>query len=342
MEKKLFCKSGGCSAKLGANALDHVLSKLPRKKDEALLVGYASKDDAAVYQLREDLAIVSTLDFFPAMVEDPYTFGQIAAANALSDIYAMGGEVTSALNIVSFPEKEDLNVLGEILMGGASKVEEAGGVLAGGHSIQGEDILYGLSVTGTIHPKHIYQNCGVKENDLLLLSKPLGVGILLSAHRMGVLDKNTYQKMIHSMTTLNRYASERMKKYDVHACTDVTGFGFLGHLHEMLDTSFSAVVDVKKLPLLPKVYEYAEEFYITAAGQKNRNFLKDKVTFEDVSFAMEEILFDPQTSGGLLMSVAKEDAQSLLEDLQALGLSCGIVGRIEKKKDYEIYVKGDI
>lgn len=181
VEKKLFCKSGGCSAKLGAHALDHVLSKLPRKIDEHLLVGYASKDDAAVYQLREDLAIVSTLDFFPAMVEDPYTFGQIAATNALSDIYAMGGEVISALNIVSFPEKEDLNILGEILMGGASKVEEAGGVLAGGHSIQGEDVLYGLSVTGTIHPNHIYQNCGVKEGDVLILSKPLGVGILLSA-----------------------------------------------------------------------------------------------------------------------------------------------------------------
>lgn len=342
VEKKLFCKSGGCSAKLGAHALDHVLSKLPRKIDEHLLVGYASKDDAAVYQLREDLAIVSTLDFFPAMVEDPYTFGQIAATNALSDIYAMGGEVISALNIVSFPEKEDLSILGEILMGGASKVEEAGGVLAGGHSIQGEDVLYGLSVTGTIHPNHIYQNCGVKEGDVLILSKPLGVGILLSAHRMGALDDDAYQKMIHSMTTLNRYASEIMKKYHVHACTDVTGFGFLGHLHEMLDGAYSAHVDAGKLPLLPNVHGYAEEFYITAAGQKNRNFLEGKVHFENVDFAMEEILFDPQTSGGLLISVSKEDAQSLLEELQIMQESCNIVGRIEKKQPYEIYVKGEL
>ena len=155
MEKKIFCKSGGCSAKLGAGVLDHVLAKLPRKEDKNLLVGYDTKDDASVYKLRDDLAIVTTLDFFPAMVEDPYIFGQIAATNALSDIYAMGGEVISALNIVCFPENEDLNILGEILMGGAKKVEEAGGILVGGHSIQDEDIKYGLSVTGKIHPEYL-------------------------------------------------------------------------------------------------------------------------------------------------------------------------------------------
>ena len=192
MEKKIFCKSGGCSAKLGAGVLDHVLAKLPRKEDKNLLVGYDTKDDASVYKLRDDLAIVTTLDFFPAMVEDPYIFGQIAATNALSDIYAMGGEVISALNIVCFPENEDLNILGEILMGGAKKVEEAGGILVGGHSIQDEDIKYGLSVTGKIHPDKIYQNCNVKEGDMLLLTKPLGVGILLSAYKMQALDKTAY------------------------------------------------------------------------------------------------------------------------------------------------------
>lgn len=338
LEHKIFCKSGGCSAKLGAGALDHVLSKLPRKEDANLLVGYDAKDDAAIYKLRDDLALVSTLDFFPAMVENPYTFGQIAATNALSDIYAMGGNVLSALNIVCFPEKEDLNILGEILLGGASKVEEAGGVLAGGHSIQDEDIKYGLSVTGSIHPDKIYKNCGVKEGDMLLLTKPLGVGILLSAHRMQALEKETYDKMIQSMTTLNRYASEIMKKYNVHACTDVTGFGFLGHLHEMLDDTYSAMIYTKNLPLFPSVEKYADEFYITAAGQKNRNFLKDKIKFENIDFAMEEILFDPQTSGGLLMSVDKEDANTLLEEIKTLQLPCGIVGTIENKKEYEIYV----
>ena len=341
MEKKIFCKSGGCSAKLGAGVLDHVLAKLPRKEDKNLLVGYDTKDDASVYKLRDDLAIVTTLDFFPAMVEDPYIFGQIAATNALSDIYAMGGEVISALNIVCFPENEDLNILGEILMGGAKKVEEAGGLLVGGHSIQDEDIKYGLNVTGKIHPDKIYQNCNVKEGDMLLLTKPLGVGILLSAYKMQALDKTAYKAMITSMTTLNRYASEIMKKYKVHACSDVTGFGFLGHLHEMLDNKYSVDIYMDNIPLLPNVYDCAKEFYITAAGQKNRNFLKDKVVFENVDFAMEEILFDPQTSGGLLISVAKEDASRLLKDIETLNLPCGIVGTIKKKREYEIYVKGE-
>ena len=171
-KQKLFCKNGGCSAKLGAKALDHILSKLPRKQDDYLLVGYDKKDDAAVYQVSDDMAIVSTLDFFPAMVEDPYMFGAIAAANALSDIYAMGGKVLHALNIVCFPESEDLNILGEILRGGSEKVQEAGGVLCGGHSIQDDSVKYGLSVTGIVHPDNIYKNHGAQEGDILILTKP--------------------------------------------------------------------------------------------------------------------------------------------------------------------------
>lgn len=338
--QKLFCKNGGCSAKLGPKALDHVLSKLVRKHDEHLLVGYDNKDDAAVYQISDDMAIVSTLDFFPAMVEDPYMFGAIAAANALSDIYAMGGSVLHALNIVCFPEGEDLNILGEILRGGSEKVQEAGGVLCGGHSIQDETVKYGLSVTGMIHPNFIYHNHGAQVGDILILTKPLGVGILLAANRLQALDETILHNVLSSMAMLNKTACECMKQFEVHACTDVTGFGFLGHLHEMMEGSRkSAKIKINDIPIFEEAITCAQEFYITAAGQRNRNFLKDKVYFENVSFAMEEVLYDPQTSGGLLISVARKDAQEFIRMLQDKQLVCGIVGEVIEQKEYEIYVK---
>lgn len=337
---KLFCKNGGCSAKLGAKALEHVLSILPRKQDENLLVGFDKKDDAAVYKVSSDMAIVSTLDFFPAMVEDPYTFGQIAAANAISDIYAMGGTVLHALNIVCFPETQDLNILGEILRGGSEKVQEAGGVLCGGHSIQDDSVKYGLSVTGYVHPEKIYRNHGAKVDDLLILTKPLGVGIILAANRMQAVSSTVMKQVTSSMAMLNRTACELMKQYDIHACTDVTGFGFLGHLHEMMEGSqTSVIVQTDTIPIFPEALTCANEFYITAAGQRNRNFLEGKVCFEHVSFAMEEVLFDPQTSGGLLISVTKEDAKHLLQDFKEAGITCGIVGNVIEQKEYEIYVR---
>lgn len=335
----VFCKGGGCTAKLGPAALSRVLEKLPKTNDPNLLIGYDSSDDAAVYQLTEELAIVQTLDFFPPMVEDPYTFGQIAAANALSDIYAMGGEVKTALNIVCFPEAMDLNILGQILLGGSEKVKEAGGVLAGGHSIADQDVKYGLSVTGVIHPDKILANNSCKEGDVLILTKPLGVGIVCTASRMGEASEKAMNMAVKSMTTLNKYASEILRKYNTHGCTDVTGFGFLVHLTEMLGDGYSAEIDKTRIPYIPECEEYVEEFYLTAAAQRNRNHVEDQVEFVDCSFAIEEILYDAQTSGGLLASVDAADAERALEEMKKLGLPCNIVGRVTKRQEKAVIVK---
>ncbi len=337
--KITFCKSGGCTAKLGAGLLSHVLEKLPKgKMDENLLVGYDSKDDAAVYKVSEDLAIVQTLDFFPPMVEDPYIFGKIAATNALSDIYAMGGEVKTALNIVCFPENMDLNILGEIMRGGSEKVIEAGGTLAGGHSIADSDVKYGLSVTGIVHPDKIYPNNQGKPGDCLILTKKLGVGIICTANRVGEASKEAMDEAIESMTTLNKYAAQICKDYEIHACTDVTGFGFLGHLHEMMDGRLSCHIYANDIPIIKEAVHQADEFMITAGGQKNRNHVGNAVKFENISFTMEEILFDPQTAGGLLIAVSAKEAKSLEKKLQDIGLPAKIVGEITQKTATEITV----
>lgn len=338
-ENIVFCKGGGCTAKLGAGVLARVLERLPKGPvDKNLLVGYDSKDDAAVYQISEDTAIVQTLDFFPPMVDDPYTFGKIAAANALSDVYAMGGDVRTALNIVCFPEDMDLNILGGIMRGGSEKVQEAGGILAGGHSIADDSVKYGLSVTGTVHPKRIYPNNQGRPGDVLILTKKLGAGIICTANRIQEASKAAMEEAVASMTTLNRRASEICRSYEIHACTDVTGFGFLGHLHEMMDGRQSCEVYADQIPVMQEALHYADEFFLTAAGQKNRNYLKDYVQFDKISFAMEEVLFDPQTSGGLLIAVQPGHAKSLLEELQREGLPAAAVGRVRERTSVEIYV----
>lgn len=342
-EKKdiVFCTGGGCTAKLGAGVLSRILEKLPRgEKDPNLLVGYDSRDDAAVYQVTEDLALVQTVDFFPPMVDDPYIFGQVAAANALSDVYAMGGEVKTALNLVCFPESMDLNVLGQILQGGAEKVAEAGGILAGGHSIADTGVKYGLSVTGLVNPKKLYANDAGQPGDRLILTKALGVGLICSANRVGEVTKEQMDGAVQSMTTLNKTAAEISRKYMVHACTDVTGFGFLGHLHEMMGRGLSCEIDVNHIPVLPGARESADAFLYTAAGQRNRNHVGAAVQFENVPFSMEEVLFDPQTSGGLLMAVAPEDAEKLEQELQNAGLPARIVGTITEPGEVEIFVLG--
>lgn len=340
MKEIVFCKGGGCTAKLGAGVLSRVLGMLPKGEyDENLLIGYDSKDDAAVYKLTDDVAVVQTLDFFPPMVEDPYIFGQIAATNALSDIFAMGGEVKTALNIVCFPEDMDLNVLGKIMQGGAEKVIEAGGTLAGGHSIADDGVKYGLSVTGVVHPDKVYANNQGQPGDVLVLTKKLGVGIICTANRIGEASREAMDEAIVSMTTLNKAAAEISKKYQIHACTDVTGFSFLGHLHEMLDGKNSCIVYADQVPVMQEALHYAEEFYLTAAAQKNRNHVGQYVKFQDVSFAMEEVLFDPQTSGGLLLAVSPEDAVCMEKEMQEYGLPAAIVGKIVEKGEIEITVE---
>lgn len=341
-EKILFCKGGGCTAKLGPGALLRVLDLIPKgPRDEKLLIGYESKDDGAVYQVSEDVAIVQTLDFFPPMVEEPYLFGKIAAANALSDVYAMGGEVKTALNIVCFPEDMDLNLLGEILQGGAETVIEGGGSLVGGHSIVDESVKYGLSVTGLVHPKQIFPNNQGQPGDLLILTKKLGTGIICTASRIGEASETARKEAVTSMTTLNRKASQICRRYPIHACTDVTGFGFLGHLHEMLDGRYSCQVYAKEVPVIEGVLGYADEFFLTAAGQRNRNHMEPFVQFESVTFAMEETLLDPQTSGGLLIAISSKAAPELLKELQNEGLPAAIVGQILPKEKVEIRVMGE-
>ena len=339
--EKLFCKGGGCTAKLGAGILSRVLERLPKfDEDPALLIGYDSKDDAAVYKLTDEVAVVQTLDFFPPMVDDPYTFGQIAATNALSDIWAMGGQVKTALNIVCFPEKSDLNILGEMMRGGAEKVAEAGGVLAGGHSIADSDVKYGLSVMGVVHPDHIYANNTPQTGDCLVLTKRLGVGILCTANRVGEASAEAMDAAIASKTTLNKYAAQCCRAYEIHACTDVTGFSFLGHLHEMMDGAHSCRIEAGAVPVFSEALRHADEFLLTAAGQRNRNHTGPFVRFENVPFAMEEVLFDPQTSGGLLVALPKEQAAALVEDLRRGGAPAAVVGEVTDSEDIEIRVIG--
>lgn len=336
IEQLIVC--GGCNAKIGPGSLGDLLADLPKSKDQNLLVGFDSTDDAAVIKLTDDLALIQTLDFFPTMVTDPYLFGKIAAVNALSDVYAMGGKVLSALNIVAFPEEKDLHILKEILRGGAEKVQEAGAILAGGHSIHDHSVKYGLAVTGTVHPDKIYQNNTCQVGDHLILTKPLGVSILTVGYSAGEISQAGFEKATKSMETLNKYAMDIAKKYSLNSCTDVTGFGLAGHLHEMTNGKFSAEIDSQRLPYFEEAYAGAQEFILTAGGQRNRNYMQGKMQFKLTDFAIEELLFDPQTSGGLLLSVPAEQSSELVAELQAADIPAQDFGRIIPKEEKEIIV----
>jgi selenide,water dikinase len=300
-----------------------VLHGLPKFDNADMLVGTETSDDAGVYRLRPDLAIVNTVDFFTPIVDDPYIFGQIAAANSLSDIYAMGGEPKTAMNIVCFPKgKMDIAILGEILRGGADKVKESGAVIIGGHSIIDEEIKYGMAVTGVIHPDKIFRNVGVQEGDALILTKPLGTGIISTALKKGKASKESVDQAVESMTTLNAAAAKVARKFSVHACSDVTGFGILGHALGMASgSSVTLVIESAKLPLLHRAARLAEKGYITGGCKRNREYLQDKITIdESIREGLVEVAMDPQTSGGLLIAVGKRQAAKLVEDLRAAGV----------------------
>lgn len=328
---KLLEVCGGCNAKLGPDLLSLVLSGLESHRRDDVIVGYESSDDAAVIKISDTEAIVLTMDFFPAVVEDPFFFGQIAATNALSDVYAMGGEPIAALNMVCFPENGDPAILKEILRGGASKVKEAGASLVGGHSIHDRKPKYGLAVVGKLKINEIWKNNTSKENDVLILTKPLGVGLVTGGARAGVIPKEATDIAIKYMTQLNSLSASILKKYSVAALTDVTGFALSGHLLEMLDNSFDANIFVSALPLMPYALEAAEGFAFTAGGQRNRKHAEHKIKgLNSLSLAMQEIIFDPQTSGGLLCAISLSDSEKALKELKENGIDAAIIGSIEK------------
>ncbi len=302
-------KTSGCAAKLDPAQLHSVLDSLPVMQSEQLLEGYECSDDALVYRLADGKLMLQTVDFFPPMVDDPYIFGQVAAANALSDIWAMGGEPKVALNLVCFPSCLSLDVLKEILLGGQSKVAEAGAIIAGGHTISDPTPKYGLSVTGFIDSGDAWANHGAREGDVLILTKSLGVGIINTAVKAGSANKAAEQKAIQSMTELNKGAYEAAKRYTVHAATDVTGFSLLGHAHEMASASkLNIVIESKQLPIIEEAKLLAKQGFIPGGLYNNRNYLQDKVAVSTLlAQEINDILFDPQTSGGLLLSMSESE-----------------------------------
>ncbi len=300
-----------------------VLHSLPKIEHPDVIVGTETSDDAGVFRLRSDLAIVNTVDFFTPIVDDPYLFGQVAATNALSDVYAMGAEPVTAMNIVCFPKgKMDIQVLGKILKGGAEKVREAGAVIIGGHSIIDDELKYGMSITGVIHPDRVLRNVGVQEGDALILTKALGTGIISTALKKGKASKEVIDAAVTSMTTLNKNAASVIRDYPVHACSDITGYGLLGHALEMATGSgVTLVVESEKMPLLHHSQRLAEKGYLTGGSERNREYLKDKITIgPKINKGLIEIAFDPQTSGGLLIALPQIHASKLVEDLHSNGV----------------------
>jgi len=329
---------------LGPGALAEILEHLPRFEHPDLLVGCGVPDDAGVYRLRPDLALVQTVDFFTPVVDDPYTFGQVAAANALSDIYAMGATPLTAMNLVAFP----ICVLGvsplqEILRGGSDKVAEAGAVIMGGHSIEDDEPKYGLAVTGIVHPDRIITNRGAKPGDWLVLTKPLGTGVLATALKGGLLDTETEHSLGEAMAALNAGAARAMQRVGVNACTDITGFGLLGHLRELaFNSRVDLEVDAAAVIYLPQARKLAGQGIIPAGTYRNRDALAPYVEVSGtVSAAEQDLLYDPQTSGGLLLAVPETRRESLLAALRQEGISRpGVIGRVLGSGTGKIVIRG--
>jgi selenide,water dikinase len=316
---------------------------MPSFSHPNLMVGTENYDDAGVYKISDDLALIQTVDFFTPMVDDPFTFGQIAAANALSDIYAMGGEPLTALNIATFPKCSDLEVFGQILRGGAEKVMEAGALLIGGHTVDDKEPKYGLAVTGIAKPEEILSNDKARPGDILIMTKTLGNGIIATGIKAGMIDEEIEREVIRDMATLNKQAGAAMGKAGVHSATDITGFGFLGHLGEMMAASkVSAEVWADRLPIWEKARELAEMGIIPGGCYNNKNYLADRIDFEiDVPRFLQDIMFDPQTSGGLLIAVSPQKVDFLASLLQERQVGFRLVGRIHAGNAGRIHVRRD-
>jgi len=315
---------------------------LPQTEHPDLLVGYSSADDAGVFKISETQALVQTVDFFPPIVDDPYHFGQIAAANALSDVYAMGGTPLTALNIVAFPSGDmQASLLAEILRGGKEKIEEAGAVVVGGHSIKDKEMKYGVAVTGMVDPRKVITNAGAQPGDLVFLTKPLGTGLITTGIKRGKVSGELETLVTQLMARLNRSAAEAMLKSDVHAATDITGFGLLGHVWEVADaSSVSIELDSSKLPLLPDVLSLADAGMIPGGANANRSFLANRVSVgSGVGRSLEHVLYDPQTSGGLLIAVPETAADYLSNELSKHNLYSQSIGRVAASGNYPIIVK---
>lgn len=326
-----LAKCAGCGAKVGAGVLAGLLADIKVRTDPNLLVGFDKSDDASVYKISGELAIVQTVDFFPPIADDPYTFGQIAAANAMSDIYAMGGEPKLALNVMAVPADMDRDTVHAILRGGYEKVYEAGALITGGHSILDDEPKYGMAVTGFVHPDKIITNSGAKPGDELIFTKPLGSGIMTTAAKAGMASEEGLKYVLSVMTTLNKAARDIMVKYRVHACTDVTGFGLMGHLLEMTQGSGTgAVIDVRGIALVEESLRLAEMGILPEGMYRNRSFAESSVDGGEVSLAVQDMLYDPQTSGGLLMAVDPADADALFEELEPSVPRAQRIGRIEE------------
>jgi selenide,water dikinase len=310
--------------------------------DENVLVGLDRADDAGVYKISDELALIQTVDFFTPVVDDPFRFGQIAAANALSDVYAMGGTPKTAMNLVAFPVKEmDISILRQILQGGVDKLTEAGVVLIGGHSIEDKELKYGLSVTGFVHPAQVLTKKNLQAGDRLVLTKPLGTGIVNTVIKAGMASADLIDRVTHLMVGLNRDAAEIMARFEVNACTDVTGFGLLGHLAEMVcGSGMGARVFSMQVPVIPEALEFASMGLIPAGAYKNREFRESMIEFaETVALSRQDVLVDPQTSGGLLISVSGNQAAGLIMALKDAGVGdAAEIGEVQNGPEEKIWV----
>ncbi len=315
------------------------MCNLPKIENENLIVGLDTSDDAAVYKVNDELALIQTLDFFTPIVDDPLNYGRIAAANSLSDVYAMGGDPIIAMNIVCFPNCLDPSILGEILKGGLEKVNEAGCILAGGHTVQDDEPKYGLSVTGFVNPNKVWANSNAKPGDLMILTKPIGTGIVNTALKGGIVDQHIIIKNIDTMSTLNKYAKIEAEKFNINSCTDITGFGLAGHIFEMMEGSKTSMeLYFKDIPKVEGSMEYLKFGLLPEGAYSNKKFVGDNIQTEIKSDEID-IVFDPQTSGGLLFSLPEEEAIELNKSLIDKGISSAIIGKVLKPKEKYIYLK---